>query len=51
MVQDMPYWNAKECTRLQNKTQVTKKVCFFLKFPSGVLSHSLALQYVAFCTV
>ena len=26
MEQDTPFWNAKECARLQNKTQVTKKV-------------------------
>ena len=46
MVQGTPYWRAKECTRLQNKTQITRKCDFSLfTFPSGVLTHSFALQY------
>ena len=47
MVQNPKYLRAKECARLQNKSQLTRKVGFFFvyTFPSGVLSHSLALQY------
>ena len=30
MVQNPKYWRAKECARLQNKTQLTKKVLFYL---------------------
>ena len=47
-----PYWNAKECPRLQNKTQVTRNCDFSLfTLTSGVLPHSFALQYVGFCTM
>ena len=52
MVQNMPYWNAGECARLQTKSQITRKCDFSLfTFPSGVLLHSFALQYVEFCTM
>ena len=48
MVQNTPYWNAKECVRLQNKTQLTKKVWFSLfVYPSG----AFAFQYGVFRTM
>ena len=34
VVQNPKYWRAKECARLQNKTQLNKKVIFlYLHFP------------------
>ena len=52
MVQNPKYWRAKECAILQNKTQVTRKCDFSVfTFPSGLLSHSFALQYFGFCTM
>ena len=38
MVQNTPYWDAKECESLQNKTQSTKKVreLNFLAFDEGI---------------
>ena len=34
MVQNPTYWRAKECARLQNKTQLTRKVWFFVVYIS-----------------
>ena len=34
MVQNPKYWRAKECARLQNKTQLTRKVWFFFVYIS-----------------
>ena len=34
MVQNPNYWRAKECARLQNKTQLTRKVWFFFVYIS-----------------
>ena len=45
MVQNAPYRNAKECARLQYKTQVTRKVRFFFNYVSEVEScHILLLS-------
>lgn len=47
MVQNTPKWDAKEYTRLQNKTQLNKKslISFLFYFSqSGVLSRAFVLM-------
>ena len=53
MVQNPKYWRAKECVRLQNKTQSTRKVWYFFVYISQcslvtffLLSNILDLYYV-----
>ena len=51
MLQSPTYWGAKKCVRLQNKTQLTRKVCFFFVYISRwSLVTFFTLQYVqGFC--
>ena len=50
--QNPKYWRAKECSRLQNKTQLTRKVWFFFVYISQwSLITFFALQYFVFCTM
>ena len=47
MVQNLDYWRAKECARLQNKTHLIRKVLFVLclHFP-GESCHILLLSNI-----